>query len=80
MCKAARNNLGYLRIGFMVSKKVSKKAVVRNKLRRQLSAIFYKYRAAIKTPADIVVLVYPEAGGKTFAELETAVKECLEFL
>lgn len=80
MCKAAKNNLGYLRAGFMVSKKVSKKAVVRNKLRRQLSAIFYKHWRAIKNPTDMVVLVLPGAESKTFTELEAAVKQCLESL
>ncbi len=30
------------RIGFIISKKISKKAVVRNKIRRQISEIIYK--------------------------------------
>jgi len=36
--KSARNNLDYPRFGFVISKKIDKRAVVRNSLKRKLSA------------------------------------------
>lgn len=45
----------------MVSRKVSKSAVVRNRIRRRLYELVRKYETEITQPFDILVLVYSDA-------------------
>jgi len=49
------NNLSYPRIGLAVSKKVSKKAVDRNRIKRQIRENFRLYKAELSL-ADFVVV------------------------
>lgn len=49
------------RVAIVVSKKVSKSAVVRNRIRRRLYELVRKYETEITQPFDILVLVYSEA-------------------
>lgn len=61
---------GVSRFGFVVSSRVSKKAVVRNRLRRQAREII---RLALPSLADgymILILMKPQAVGRTYAELK----------
>ena len=44
-------------VGFVVSKKVAKNAVVRNKLRRRASAVIEGYYPKISKPMHIIVLI-----------------------
>src|SRR5689334_17763259 len=46
-----------VRFGVVVSKKVSKKAVERNKIRRQLAELLRPVAASLATPLDVVFLV-----------------------
>ncbi len=49
------NNLGLPRIAFVVSLKVSKKAVIRNRIRRTISEIVSKSLKKIQ-PVDIIII------------------------
>ena len=71
--KIAKNSLGLNRFGFIVSLKVSKKATVRNKIRRRLSEAIKAQTNKIKTGTDLVVIALPEIGKKEFAEIKEAV-------
>lgn len=51
------NNLGILRLGFLLSKKFSKKAVIRNKLKRRIKEIFRKEE--FKKGIDVVIIPLP---------------------
>lgn len=68
----ADNGLGHARLGMAVSRRVDKRAVVRNRLRRQIRESF---RAAWPglPPVDIVVTARPEAAhaarGDVWADL-----------
>ncbi|MDP3882971.1 MAG: ribonuclease P protein component [Candidatus Staskawiczbacteria bacterium] len=66
--KVVKNNLDYSRFGFVVSGKVSKKAVDRNKIRRRLSEIVKK--EVIKAGLDLVFISLSSAKGKSFSELK----------
>jgi ribonuclease P protein component len=57
--KINNNNLEQSRFGFIVSKKVSKKAVVRNKTKRRLREIIRTNLAEIKKGIDVVTIVLP---------------------
>lgn len=69
------NSLLKNRFGIIVSQKVSKKAVVRNKIKRRMRAIIHKKTPQIKRGLDVVVATLPGTATKSFAELEKAVEE-----
>jgi ribonuclease P protein component len=72
--KIAKNDLGISRVGLVISKKVSKKAVIRNKIRRRLSEAVKLEINNIKAGMDLVLIVLPEAEKKDFSEIKEAVK------
>ena len=76
--KIAKNNLEIRRFGFVVSLKISKKAVMRNKIRRRLSEIIRLRIQQIKPGLDIVILTQPEIAGKSYLEIEQALIILLE--
>jgi ribonuclease P protein component len=68
--KILPNNLLGLRLGIVVSNKVSKKAVLRNRLRRQMRYIAAKHADNTKSDNDLVIIMLPAALGQPFADLE----------
>ncbi|MFH1427437.1 MAG: ribonuclease P protein component [Patescibacteria group bacterium] len=58
--RMSTNNLGYNRFGIVVSNKVSKKAIVRNKIKRQIRVVIRSQLAKIKNGYDIVIIAQPE--------------------
>ncbi len=68
--KIEKNNLKTARFGFIVSKKISNKAVIRNKVKRRLRAIVYKKIPLIKKGIDVVIITQPGIEKKSFQELE----------
>lgn len=57
--KAAKNNLEESRFGFVVSKKFSKKAYLRNKIKRKLREIVRLNMPEIKKGLDVAIIVLP---------------------
>lgn len=55
--KIVRNKLNNTRFGFIISKKVSKKAVERNKIKRRLREVIRKEIEQIKNGYDAVIIV-----------------------
>ena len=68
--KIKKNELGVSRIGFVVSKKISRKAVQRNKIKRRLREVMKFYLSKIETGFDIVFLAKPGIGEKDFQEIK----------
>lgn len=68
--KIMPNNLPELRLGIVVSNKVSKKAVLRNRLRRQIRYIAAKHAKDTNPGNDLVIIMLPAALGQPFAALE----------
>ena len=76
--KAVSNNLKNSRFGFIVSSKILKKAVVRNKIKRWLrSAVLFQLKKDNKTeePMDIVIIVKPGMPIKNFQEIEKIINK-----
>lgn len=73
--KITENNLGKARFGFIVSKKVSKKAVVRNRIKRQLREIIRNKlkQEQVKKGIDGVVVALQGIDEKEFEEMEKAI-------
>jgi ribonuclease P protein component len=65
-----RNNLSCSRFGFVVSTSVSKKAVSRNVIRRQLHEIVYTSLPRLRSGHDCIVRVFPEALHLSYKEKE----------
>ncbi|MFH1822796.1 MAG: ribonuclease P protein component [Patescibacteria group bacterium] len=57
--RMSTNNLGYSRFGIVVSNKVSKKAIVRNKIKRQIRAVIGSQLTKIKNGYDVVIITQP---------------------
>lgn len=68
--KTKPNKLSVSRFAVIAGTKVSKKAVVRNKLKRQIRAIIKKHLDAIKSGQDVVIMLKKEAVNKQYSELE----------
>jgi len=62
------------RLGLAVSKRVSPKAVVRNRIRRQIRESFRLKRAEL-APCDYIVLARPAAATATSTEVRTALDQ-----
>lgn len=57
LLKFCGNNLGQTRIGFVVSKKISPKAVVRNAIKRRMRESVRKMAPGMKKGFDVVLVV-----------------------
>lgn len=68
--KFVKNNLKISRFGFIVSKKISNKAVIRNKIRRRLSEIIRLKMLVAKKGIDVVVVAMPGLAINDFWDLE----------
>jgi ribonuclease P protein component len=68
--KTVKNDLTQSRFGFIVSQKVSKKAAVRNKVKRRLREIIKKYIEVIEPGFDILIITRSGAAEKSFLEIE----------
>lgn len=76
--KVVKNELESSRFGFVVSKKFSKKAVLRNKIRRRLAELVRIKLPKIKKGIDVVIVVMPEFKIKDFWEVEEIVDKLFE--
>jgi ribonuclease P protein component len=77
--KAKKNSLGKTRIGFSIGLNFSKKAVKRNKIRRQLREISRKNLNHIKKGFDLVIMIKKNRKEDFFSqELEKDLKKALE--
>lgn len=70
------NFLDHPRIAIVVSKKVSPKAVVRNKLKRRTSEVIRLNLERFQSK-DLIITILPQAVGKDFKELDTDLVEIL---
>lgn len=68
--KFLNNNLTYSRFCIIVSAKISRKSVVRNKLKRRLRAIIYKNLANFSKNYDIIILTKPAAVVAEYKQLD----------
>lgn len=78
--RVSKNNLDYSRFGFVVSKKVDKRAVVRNRNKRLLRSAVEKNLDKFPKGFDILFSAKEEIGKKGFEEIKKEVEEILEEL
>lgn len=73
--KVKKNKSKKLRFGFVVSRKVSKKAVVRNKIKRRLREVIKERIKKINGNFDIIIITLPAAEKKGFQEFRTIIEK-----
>ncbi|MBT4277379.1 ribonuclease P protein component [Candidatus Falkowbacteria bacterium] len=76
--KATENNLPDSRFGIVVSTKISKKAVARNKIKRQIREVIHKNLDKIKKGLDVVIICRPGIEKKEFQEIEQAILKAFQ--
>jgi ribonuclease P protein component len=68
--KAAANKEECSRFGVLVGTKISKKAVIRNKIKRQIREIIRKNLKNIKSGYDYIIITQPAIKDKGYREIE----------
>jgi ribonuclease P protein component len=69
------NGLSRVRFGFIVSQKVSKKATVRNKIRRRISEIVRLKLPRLKKGFDVIVIAAPDSKTEEFRQIESSINK-----
>lgn len=72
--KFLKNNLNFNRFAVVVSSKVSKKAVIRNKIRRRAWATISNLDPILNGSADIVLVALADAGRADFLMIKNEIK------
>ena len=68
--KIVKKKSGDTRFGFIVGQKVSKSAVVRNKIKRRLRAVVEGFVGEVRPGMDVVVMTTPEITTKKTQEIK----------
>lgn len=71
------SRMDYSQLGFVVSKKVSKSAVVRNTLRRRLTAVVEENISTLERPLKAIVLIKKDFSTLKPQDLKSQVLELL---
>ena len=75
--KVLANKLGFNRYGIVISTKVSKKAVKRNKLKRQFRSIIKEFDKKIIAGFDLVIIVSPIALNQEYKFIKNELERIL---
>ncbi len=73
--KYLKNKLKINRFGFVVSLKLSKKAVIRNRIRRQLREITRCNLFNIKPGFDVLIIAKPEIINKDYQDIKDELED-----
>ena len=73
-----KNNLKEVRVGVIINKKVSKKAVVRNKIKRRIYNSIKKKLSKIEKGFDFLIIAKPEIKEKSFFEIDKIINKSLK--
>ncbi|MCK4891176.1 MAG: ribonuclease P protein component [Candidatus Pacebacteria bacterium] len=76
--KISENSLSFSRFGFIVSKKVSKRAVDRNRVKRLMSESIRLSQKKIKSGFDVVFITRGGIIDKSFEEVKGSVEKLLK--
>src|SRR3989338_8193145 len=72
------NNLGNSRVAVVVSNKVSKKATVRNKIKRQVRSIIFDFLPKCRQNFDIIINILPSSLNQKYNVLQEELLKILK--
>jgi ribonuclease P protein component len=75
--KIIKNKTDISRVGFIVSLKISKRATIRNKLKRQLRAIIKANFSDFKPGFDIITIAKPEIVNNKYQDIKEEIGNLL---
>jgi len=75
--KINKNDLLFSRFAFIVSNKISKSAVKRNKIKRQMREVVRAKISLIRNGYDIVFIANPQIVKKKYSDINEAVEKLL---
>lgn len=75
--KYIKNNIEISRFGFIVSTKISKKAVERNLIKRRMRDVIEKNLSNIKEGYDIIFIAKPKIISNNYSEIEQRINKLL---
>ena len=76
--KITKNALSQTRFGFVVSQKVSKKAALRNKIKRRLKEMVNQKGKKFKKGLDVLLITCPGLETKDFWEIDETLDKLLK--
>ena len=76
--KTVKNNLQHSRFGFSVSVKVSKRAVVRNKIKRRMRAAVSKVLSKVPAGNDVVIIARLRSASAEYQVIEKEIYSLLK--
>lgn len=76
--KFINNSLEESRFGIIISNKISKKAVIRNKLKRQIREIIHADLEKIKTGIDVSIICQPGIEKLEYEEIKAEIIKILQ--
>lgn len=76
--RVSKNNIDKVRFGISVSKKISKKATLRNKTRRRVSALLKEIMPRVKEGNDVFINALPGLEKKHFLEIKQVIEKNFE--
>jgi len=76
--KFLKNNLKVVRVGFIVSQKIAKKATQRNKIKRRLREGLREKLAQIKKGYDLIFIAQKGIEKKKFSEIKEKIDQLLK--
>ena len=76
--KHTPNRLGESRCGIIVSRKISKKATIRNKIKRRIRAVISQKLQEIKKGKDFILVALPGLETDGFCEIEETINRLLK--
>lgn len=75
--KASANGLAASRFGILISAKISKKSVVRNRLKRQIGETLRKELASIRPGFDVMIITLPSIRAAGAPDIQASLKRNL---
>lgn len=78
--KFKKNNKGTCRFGVVVGLRVSKKAIIRNKIKRQIKEIVKGYFKNIKPEIDIIIVTKPLIVGERYKYIKEELEKLFKKL
>lgn len=78
VAKVKPNKLLFNRLGVIISKKIDKRAVVRNRIKRLIHTIVQELQENTKQGYDILIIIKKNALGKTKENFYIIIKQFLE--